>query len=247
NFKKELEKNLNDGLSYPKALADALDNDAINTPNNVLAIEYIKHIKNMKPVAIKRKGSLHDGLGSASDIRNKISNSENISQLMPDSAKEIIENTITANRNAYENLLLYNLRTTTAEELKNTPYVSEGLENRILQAVHKYTNIEDICSSIKTKRYTMARIRRIMTNSLLEITKDDITKEPEYVRVLGMNKKGMEILSNLRDKTNIPVITKVADAPKSKMLDIDINATNIYSILTDKPSMLDLTTSPVIV
>ena len=247
NFKKELEKNLNDGLSYPKALADALDKDAINTPNNVLAIEYIKHIKNMKPVAIKRKGSLHDGLGSASDIRNKISNSENISQLMPDSAKEIIENTITANRNAYENLLLYNLRTTTAEELKNTPYVSEGLENRILQAVHKYTNIEDICSSIKTKRYTMARIRRIMTNSLLGITKDDITKEPEYVRVLGMNKKGMEILSNLRDKTNIPVITKVADAPKSKMLDIDINATNIYSILTDKPSMLDLTTSPVIV
>lgn len=247
NFRKTLDENLKKGLSYPKALADALDDQIINTPNNVLAIEYIKHIKNMKAVAIKRKGSLHGGVGSASDIRNKISNDENITELMPESAREIIENTVTANRDIYENLLLYKLRTTTADELKNTPYVNEGLENRILQEVHKYTNIEDICASIKTKRYTMARIRRIMTNSLLGIANNHITTEPEYIRVLGMNKKGMKILSNLRDKTDIPIITKVADAPKSKMLEIDINATNIYSILTGSPSMLDLTTSPIIV
>ena len=246
-FKNVLDENLKNGSSYPKAIADALDDRTINTPNNVLAIEYIKHIKNMEPVAIKRKGSMHDGVGSASDIRNKISNDENITPLMPESAREIIENTITANRSIYENLLMYNLRTTTAEKLKNTPYVSEGLENRILQAVHKYTNIDDVCASIKTKRYTMARIRRIMTNSLLGITKEDIVKSPEYIRVLGMNKKGMEILSNLRDKTDIPVITKVADAKMSRMLEIDIDATNVYSILTGQPSMLDLTTSPIIV
>ena len=61
-----------------------------------------------------------------------------------------------------------------------------------------------------------------------------------------MNEKGREILSSLRENTDIPVITKVADAPKSIMLDKDINATNIYSILTGCASMLDFKTSPII-
>ena len=246
NFKKALEESLQNGESYPKALAKALGKDEINTPNNVLGIEYIKQIKNMIPFGVKRQGSLHDGKGSASDIRAKISNNENAENLMPQTSLDALENSAKANREAYEKLVLYKLRTITAEELKNVPDVTEGLENRIIQMSHKATNLEELLDLIKTKRYTMARIRRILNNALLGITKDDITKAPEYIRVLGMNKKGMEILSDLRDKTQIPIITKMADAPKSVMLDKDINATNIYSLLADKPSMADLTTSPVI-
>ncbi len=246
DFKKLLEENLQKGESYPRALANALGNDAVNTPNNVLAIEYIKQIKNMKPVGVKRKGSLHDGKGSASDIREKISNNENANNLMPESSVEILENSYKADRETYEKLVLYKLRTMTAEQLQNVPDVTEGLENRILQMCHKATNLDELCDMIKTKRYTMARIRRILNNALLGITKEDITKAPKYIRVLGMNKKGMEILSALRDITDIPIITKVADAPKSTMLDIDINASNIYSLLTNNPSMADFKTSPVI-
>lgn len=246
HFKKKLEENLQNGLSYPKALSDALGNDAVNTPNNVLAIEYIKQIKNMKPVGVKRNGSLHDGKGSASDIRKKISNNENADSLMPESSVEILKNSHRANRDIFEKLVLYKLRTMTAEQLQKVPDVTEGLENRILQMCHKATTLDELCNLIKTKRYTMARIRRILNNVLLDITKEDIIKKPEYIRVLGMNKKGMEILSQLRGKTNIPIIIKTADAPRSKILDIDINASNIYSLLTDKPSMADYTTSPVI-
>ena len=146
----------------------------------------------------------------------------------------------------YEKLILYKLRTTSAEFLKNIPDVTEGLENRIIQCAHKATSLDELCETIKTKRYTMARIRRILNNTLLNITKDDISKSPEYVRVLGMNKKGMEILSALRDKTTIPVITKMADAQPSPMLEADVRATNIYSLLTNTPSMADYTTTPII-
>lgn len=246
DFEKKLSENMKNGVSYPRALAEALGNDAVNTPNNVLAIEYIKQIKNMKPVGIKRMGSLHDGKGSASDIRSIISNGEKADALMPYTSVEILKQARLADRKIFENLVLYKLRTMTAEQIKNVPDVSEGLENRIMQMCHKFTNLEDLCCAIKTKRYTMARIRRILTNALLGITKEDIKKSPEYIRVLGMNKRGMEILSNLRGSTDIPIITKAADAPESAMLNIDINATNIYSVLTDMPSMLDLTTSPVI-
>lgn len=246
DFKRRLEDNLQKGISYPKALADSLDSKAVNTPNNVLAIEYVKYVRNMKPVGIKRHGSLHDGTGSASDIRNKILKNEAAHQLMPNDSVEILKCTPLANRNTFENLLLYKLRTMNGEQLKNIPDVTEGLENRILQMAHKCTTFDEMCNAIKTKRYTMARIRRIMTNALLDITKEVISNPPEYIRVLGMNKKGMEILSRLRDNTDIPVITKVADAKKSRMLQLDINATNVYSILTGKPSMLDFTTSPII-
>ncbi len=246
NFEGSLINNLQMGASYPRALADALDNNTINTPNNILAVEYLKHIKNMKPVAVKRRGSQHDGKGSASDIRHKISKYESIDFLIPNESLEILKNTPLADPKTFESLVLYKLRTMSAEQLKNTPYVSEGLENRIIEYCHKYSTLDEVYNSIKTKRYTMARIRRIFTNALLDITKDDITKPPQYIRVLGMNKTGMNILSELRDNTDIPIITKVADAPTSKMLDKDINATNIYSILTKCPSMADYTTSPII-
>lgn len=246
DFEKKLSENMKKGANYPKTLADALGNEAVNTPNNVLAIEYIKQIKNMKPIGIKRQGSLHDGKGSASDIREKISNKENADNLMPETSAKILANSYMADRSIYEKLVLYKLRTMSAEQLQNVPDVTEGLENRILQMCHKATTLDELCNLIKTKRYTMARIRRILTNALLGITKADIIKQPEYIRVLGMNKTGMQILSHLRANKDIPIITKVADAPKSEMLDIDINASNIYSLLTNKPSMADFTTSPVI-
>ncbi len=246
NFKKILDGNLQKGMSYPRALSKAIGKDTVNTPNNVLAIEYVKHIKSMKPVGIKREGSLHDGTGSASDIREKISNKEDTNHLMPESSYEILQNTTLTDRKTFGSLLLYKLRTINPEQLRKVPDVTEGLENRILQIAHKCTSFEELCNSVKTKRYTMARIRRIMTNALLDITKEDVSKLPEYIRVLGMNKNGMEILSQLRDNTNIPIITKVADAKASRMLQLDINATNIYSVLTGKPSMMDFTTSPII-
>ena len=245
-FTSKLAQSIQNGESYPKALSKALGNDEINTPNNVLAIEYIKQLDKMVPVGIKRKGSLHDEKGSASDIRGNIRKGMDVSGLMPENALDTLKHSPMPSREIYEKLILYKLRTSTAEYLKAIPDVSEGIENRIMQCAHKATSLDELYEGIKTKRYTMARIRRILNNALLNITKDDITKKAEYIRVLGMNKTGMQILSALRDETAVPIITKMADALCSPMLEADVRATNVYSLLTDTQSMADYTTSPVI-
>ncbi len=247
NFNRTLEVGIKSGVSYPKALSNAMITDTLNTPNNVLGVEYIKHIKNMEPVAIKRQGSIHDGKGSASDIRKKLLSTDCIDNLIPVETAEILKTAQYADPRLYEALILYKLRTITAEQLKNVPYVKEGLENRILQCAHKCTSLDDLLDSVKTKRYTMARIRRILLNALLDITKEDIVKSPEYIKVLGMSSRGKDILSRLRKSTDIPIITKVAKAPPSPMLEKDINATNIYSVLAGNPSMLDYKNSPIII
>ncbi len=245
-FNNDLESRLKSGVSYPRAVSEALENDTVNTPNNVLAIEYLKNLVNMKPVAIKRRGSQHDGENSASDIRNRISNNENTDNLMPESNVEIMKNASFADNKTFESLVLYKLRTMTAEQLKTNPYVIEGLENRIAEHCHKCTTLEELLSSIKTKRYTMARIRRILTNALLDITREDVTQSPQYIRVLGANDIGAGVLARLRKTCRLPVITKVSKAPQSKMLEKDIHSTNIYSVLSGTKSMADYTTSPII-
>ena len=245
-FSESLSKLLKEGKSYPRALSEAFGDNITATPNNTLAIEYLKANTSMKPIAVPRKGSLHDGAGSASDIRSGIGNGANVEKLIPVTTSEILKTAKTADYKIFESLVLYKLRTSSREQIKNTPDVGEGLENRIYDAALKSADFTELLENIKTKRYTMARIRRILTNLLIGITKDDPADAPEYIRVLGMNKKGAEILSHLKKTSKLPIITKTADAPKSRMLDIDICASDIYSVISHSSGASDFTTSPVI-
>ena len=246
NFKNRLNSVMKTGKSYPRALAEVLGTDVIDTPNNVLAIEYLKALETMEPFGIKRSGSMHDGEGSASDIRRKIQLGEDANHLMPDYSKNILKSAHRADKKVLESLALYKLRTIGEEELENVPDVTEGLENRIIDAAKKAESLEELCELIKTKRYTMARIRRIIINSLIGTKKEDVMQKPQYIRVLGMNKRGMKILSDLRDKTDIPIITKTADAKSCRMLELDIVASDVYSVLCGVRGGRDFLTPPII-
>ena len=246
DFKSRLNLAMKTGKSYPKALSEVLGTDVIDTPNNVLAIEYLKALKTMEPFGIKRSGSMHDGEGSASDIRRKIQLGEDATHLMPDYSKKILESAHRPDRKVLESLALYKLRTMSEIELEGVPDVTEGLENRIIDAAQRADGLDVLCELIKTKRYTMARIRRVIINSLIGIKKEDVLQKPQYIRVLGMNKRGMKILSEQRDKTDIPVITKTADAKSCRMLELDTVASDIYSVLCGKRGGTDYLTSPII-
>ena len=247
NFKNKLSDALKDGISYPKALAKALGTDVVDTPNNVLAIEYLKAIESLKPIGIRRKGSFHDQPGSASDVRERFGKGEDIASLVPTYTADVLKTQKIPDRHVYESLVLYKLRTMTAEEISRLPDVTEGLENRIKEGALCCTTYDELCEYVKTKRYTMARIRRIFVNALLGITKDDLNVSPQYIRVLGMNKTGMKILADLKDKTEIPIITKTADAKVCRMLEVDIMASDIYALLTGSKALADYTNSPIII
>ena len=208
----------------------------ISKPNNILAIEYIKALKklesNIKPMAIKRQGAEHDSdleinsFLSAKQIRKYINdNNYNLERFLPKDVLEIISHEVCngkAPSSIYnlERTILYKLRSTSKNEIRNIFDVSEGLENRILSAAAKSTSLDELYENIKSKRYSLARIRRVIMSSLLGINKQLVNLKPQYVRALGFNSKGLEILKLAKGKSKIPIVTKVSDI---KSLNKDAN------------------------
>jgi len=276
-FKTLLGHELSKGVSFPKARENALLmylNDIrkyaniLSSPNNILAIEYLKALKKtkskMKPLAIKRINVGYNDLetknnfASATAIRKKIIDNTpaGISKLMPSSSYKILYNTIKKGHyvkdiTAFEKEILYSLRRMYTDEIAELPDVVEGLENSIQDAADSCNTLAEFMNIVKSKRYTSTRIQRILLYALLGITKEDMKtsyKINPYVRILGMNNKGKELLSLIsRSNPKLNVITSVKKFMDSnpnkdlqKMLNIDINATNIYTLGYEKDSWANL-------
>ena len=127
------------------------------------------------------------------------------------------------------------------DEIANLPDVSEGLEFAIKSAVNQCNSVNELLSIINTKRYTKTRLQRILLYSILDITKNDmqisINTNP-YIRVLGFNDKGREIISKISKHTNnLEIITSVkkfmdncTNNNLKLMMSKDILATNVYTL-----------------
>lgn len=125
------------------------------------------------------------------------------------------------------------------EEIANLPDVSEGLEYKIKEAANSCNDLETLMFMIKSKRYTLTRINRILLYALLSITKQDYInsqKVTPYIRVLGVSENGKLLLSELSRNRKLNIITSVKQFMGStnnkvlkSMLEKDILATNIYT------------------
>jgi predicted nucleotidyltransferase len=256
---------LNHGDTFPtainkvmcKAYGDEISN-ILSDPNNVLGLEYIRALNrlhsNIQPTTLPRKNVHHhsstpiDTFASASTVRNMILSNEDYSKYIPEYCKETLSSREVSKIQNLEKTILYKLRTSTAEDIQAIFDVSHGLEHRILQSTKNATTLEDLLFSIKTKRYTLSRIRRIILNLTLGITKQDIAILPPYARVLAMNSKGVEILSKAKKTCNIPIGTSLAKLEKlslecNRFATLESTSTDIYSLSTDKtlPCGLDYT------
>ncbi len=249
------------GYYYPQALEQGVRDvfgsdtaDILAYPNNTLGVEYVKElIKADIPFStVKRKAVEHDStkvkgeFASASLIREMILKGKDVSDLLPSG-----DFSNPASTEYGERAVMYKLKSMSIEDFEKLPDVTEGLHNRIFSAVQKCSSLEQLLAEIKTKRYTMARLRRIITSSLLGITKDLQSSPVPYLRVLGMTERGKTALGEIAKKTDLPVITSVASALKSlegkprEILLCDINATDIRTVFEKKvsPSGLDFTTA----
>lgn len=268
-YKKYLEAELDLGNSYPKARENALakylksDNmNIISMPNNILAIEYLKSLKKInskiKPIAIKRNyvesnsDKINENYASSSLIRKLIKENriEKIKDFVPISTFNALKSNIENGHfifglKSFEKEIMYELRKMSIEEINSLPDVNEGLGNLLKKANNKCNNLEELISIVKTKRYTLTRIQRILLYALLGITKEEmeISKEINpYVRVLGFSKKGEKILSQIKkENNNIKIITSVnkflesdEDKALNEMLKRDILASNIYTLGFEK-------------
>lgn len=88
-----------------------------------------------------------------------------------------------------ERLILYKLRTTDPDELHDIAEIGQGLEHRLYKA-KRSASLEELLQTIRTKRYPMARLRRILLHILLDIRTADIQNYPAYGRILAFNDTG---------------------------------------------------------
>ena len=126
-------------------------------------------------------------------------------------------------------------------EIANLPDVSEGLEFSLKNAANQCNSVVELLSIIKSKRYTQTRLQRILLYAILGITKKEmevsISANP-YVRILGFNAKGQELISEIsRKNRKLEIITSVKkfmDTTSNKnsklLMEKDIWATNVYTL-----------------
>ncbi|MDR0946658.1 MAG: nucleotidyltransferase family protein [Ruminococcus sp.] len=212
---------LEQGISFPQALqqiigleAGPMVADIFDDPNNTLAIEYLKSLNffnlALDILPIKREGVSHDSdetsgkFASASKIREMIENDEDISAFVPketlEAVKEYEEKEWLCYFDNLEREILYALRKSVITQLQQIPDVAQGLENRIFEAGKMASSIDELLEMIKTKRYTMARIRRILLNLYLGILNTDILVPPSFGHILAFNERGTEILKASEEK-----------------------------------------------
>lgn len=245
----KLRKLIDMGYTYPKALADMLSEQSseaanvISQPNNVLGVEYIKALRffssDIKPFTLKRTGSLHDSsdttgkIASASYIRE---NPDRAGKFVPDVCADALE-ADTAEFERLERAILYRIRTASLDELKNTSD-SDGLAER-LYAARTAVSLDELLDKVKTKRFTMARIRRLILSLLIGITKDDMNKLPAYGHILALNEKGREILSAVKGSSAIPFDTSLARLERQsetarRFAALEARASDIYGLAKEK-------------
>ncbi len=236
-----INKNMNIGNSYPKAISNTLNelklND-INTPNDILGIEYIKGVIRLKskmiPITIKRTNNYHDKdingtITSASSIRNNINNISIIKDTMPKESLNKLNNISIDN---LFHILKYQINT--EDNLNIYKDVDEGIENKLKKEINNVDNIDDLITKIKSKRYTYNRLSRMIIHIITKHKKEDSNKEIRYIRILGMNNNGKKILNLIKKDINIPLISKYKKE-YAYLLKDDIKASKIYSqILNDK-------------
>lgn len=257
NFQKKLKKQISTGISYPSALTNTMKiiNPSLvplmSEPNNILGIEYIKAVYKLgspiKPVTFKRIGDSYNDtsasseFASAASIRRLIYENKSFKKYVPENSVDIllseIEKGNIASLSENERGFILKLRQMSANDIAAIADVNEGLENRIKTAVMNSTSLEKIIERTKSKRYTYARIRRILLACLLNIKKSYLTEKAPYIRVLGFNSRGAEILSCVKQKSVVPLITKIRKAeslsPAEKaFLALEINAGDIYYTFT---------------
>lgn len=190
----QIREALHSGISYPAARRKIVDSPVLDEPNNILAIEYLR-CTSLKPLVVRRIGKGHDSddaAYSAGEIRKHL------------------EGDFSSLRHC-EKAVLYKLRTMSAEDFRQIEDVSEGLENRIVQAVSTAQTLDGLYDAVKSKRYTHSRIRRIILRAFLGIT-GDTPQELPYLRILGFNAKGKQLLGEMKKCAALPLVSSYADA-----------------------------------
>lgn len=229
----------------------------LREPNNILALEYLKSLLRrnsvMTPVTIQRKSagyhdtSLSADFVSATAIRALYQNHDlsPLDSTVPDSVLTILKQEYLRRFPVFSNdfsmCLYYRLLLEKDRNLPLCQYqdVANEMGIRIYKELAGFRDYESFAAHIKTRQYTQTRINRSLLHILLNIRVKDYQLYSMhdfilYARILGFKKSSLELLSAIKKNTEIPLITKMANAEKQltdcgkKMLSQDVFAADLY-------------------
>ena len=243
-FRKLLQQYLAEGVTYArareKATVELLGEAAaeyVQTPNNILAIEYLKQLhlcgSEIEPVMVTRKGAGYhsetpeDGFASATAIRKTLA-PEKRKAFVPENVDKAL---MTApSQENYFQLIQSKILSSTPEQLAEVFSMNEGLENRMLDQIRRSRNLEEFVDNVKSKRYPETRVRRILCQMMMGL-KD--FEDEFYVRVLAAGSRGTGLLKQIKNNSDVQVITNInKEEQLPELIRYDILASDIYNVIT---------------
>ncbi len=260
-YRESLRASLKEGNTWPVARENALAGllpyspektaEILGAPNNILGLEYLAALRKlgsrMTPFTHRREGSGYHAdtlpeeasFASATALRKHLlsGNLKDALFFLPPGSESVIRPEPRISADDFSQLLSYRIL-----EKHIPPAFIDGfddaLSERLLGAEPDYLSFSERVSALRTRNYTESRVRRALIRLLLNIRKDDMAswKEilPAYARILGFRRGSSHVLSEIKNRAAVPLVTKTADAkfllsgPALALFEKEVEAGHIY-------------------
>ena len=244
--------NMAEGMAHVRARGEALGAflgipaELLNRPNMILAAEYLRevgrHFPGMDVCPVLRCGDYHNAelglFSSASAIRAALNRGQTAEALsaIPEAARPWA---IPDALHPMDDMLLLRLREMSLSDLAALPDVAEGLEHRLYRLCRETAGREALLEALKCKRYTRARLSRLLTHALLGLTQADVDAlpRPAYARLLGARRDAEPLLRELSWRTTLPVVSNATALRDDAGFRFECRATDVWALLHDDPGL----------
>ncbi len=257
-YAERLQEFLNDGATFAACRQRAVEEllgvelgSLLSKPNNNLGVEYIRALNaldsKIEPMTVLREGAAHNSTGqtarfvSATQIRMELTqgNWDGAQPYLPEGGRALLQGHTVARSGLkqVERAILARLRTMTAQDWEKLPDcgAAEGLPRRLERAGKSCVSMDDFFEQAKTKRYIRARLSRVVLWAFLGLCAADVPDHPPYIRVLGFNERGREVLRQMKERATLPILTKPAHARElgeigRRLFELEARCTDLYDL-----------------
>lgn len=208
--------------------------DTANKPNQLLGLNYTTAIeKKGYPIKVHSLLRTQDGF-SATKIRQSLGSQDwsNIVDMVPQGTYDLLRSQKIITWNDFYPFLRYKILTNTTNELQLMYQMVEGLNFKLKKEISRTDDFEKLLFSVKSKRYTLARIRRLLMYVLINVDNKEMISAltQTYLRILGFSHTGQQYLHQQKKNFNIPLITKVGQS-EHNLMNLELRADSVYQLV----------------
>lgn len=237
----QTEKNVSYASARQKALSSlSPDSSLLSAPNDILAVEYCKALRLQKslirPLLVRREGSYladHPDASNPSAMSLRALDREVLCDYVPAEAFSLYQTAPTYRMEYGERAVLARLRTMSEEDFAALPYGNEGLWRRFMHASRQAVSVKDLIERTKSKRYAYTRICRMLLCAYLGITKEQLSVQSGYVRILSADPFGTALLREFRNNDSVKLVNAGQTPENEEYYALECRCAELYSLLCE--------------